>query len=96
VRVLNAVTGKVNKYIVSQNVGARFGGRLLARQRMDNEVHGENELESLDDLIRYYDREVARLKQCVEEASMQWEFSDAKLFAKEYRYCKTKWVCSGI
>lgn len=46
----------------------------------------EDRLDNLEDLIRYLEKEKDRLKQCVETAAEQWEFSEAKAFAKEYRH----------
>ena len=45
----------------------------------------EDRLDDLDDLIRYLENEKERLKKCVENAAQQWEFSEAKAFAKAHR-----------
>jgi exonuclease VII small subunit len=44
----------------------------------------EDQLDSLEDLIRYLEKEKDRLKKCVETAAEQWEFSEAKAFAKAH------------
>lgn len=46
----------------------------------------EEQLDSLDDLIRYLEKEKARLKKCVDHAAQEWEFSEAKAFAKAHRH----------
>lgn len=44
----------------------------------------EDQLDNLDDLIRFLEKEKDRLKKCVETAAEQWEFSEAKAFAKAH------------
>lgn len=46
----------------------------------------EDQLDNLDDLIRFLEKEKDRLKKCVEAAAEEWEFSQAKSFAKAYRH----------
>lgn len=46
----------------------------------------EDQLDNLDDLIRYLEKEKDRLKKCVETAAEQWEFSEAKAFAKAHSH----------
>jgi hypothetical protein len=45
----------------------------------------EDRLDDLDDLIRWMENEKERLKKCVENAAQEWEFSEAKAFAKAHR-----------
>ena len=44
----------------------------------------EDQLDNLEDLIRFLEKEKDRLKKCVETAAEQWEFSEAKAFAKAH------------
>lgn len=44
----------------------------------------EDHLEDLNDLIRYLEKERDDLKACVENAAKEWEFSEAKAYAKEH------------
>jgi hypothetical protein len=46
----------------------------------------EGPLDDLDDLIRFLEKEKEWLKNCVDEASREWDFLEAKAFAKAYRY----------
>jgi hypothetical protein len=50
----------------------------------------EDPLDDLDDLIRFLEKEKERLKNCVNEASQELEFSQAKAFAKAYRYVEKR------
>jgi hypothetical protein len=55
---------------------------------LDSMTHDDSigdELNDLSDLIRYLEHEQAHLKKCVEEAAEEWEFSEAKAFAKAHR-----------
>lgn len=52
---------------------------------MINDDSIEDRLDDLDDLIRYLEKEKKHLKECVEKAAEQWEFSEAKAFAKAHR-----------
>src|SRR5687768_5186262 len=52
---------------------------------MTNDESIEDRLDDLDDLIRHLEKEKKRLKECVEKAAEQWEFSEAKAFAKAHR-----------
>ncbi len=46
----------------------------------------EDQLDNLDDLIRFLEKEKDHLKKCVEAAAEQWEFSEAKAYAKAHSH----------
>jgi hypothetical protein len=50
----------------------------------------EDPLDDLDDLIRFLEKEKEWLKNCVDEASQELEFSQAKAFEKAYRYVEKR------
>lgn len=45
----------------------------------------EDRLDDLEDLICYLEKEKEHLKKCVEKAAEDWEFSEAKAYAKSHR-----------
>jgi hypothetical protein len=64
--------------------------RIFSRNRilnfMTNDDSIEDQPDDLDDLIRWLEEEKTRLRKCVEEAAEQWEFSEAKAFAKAHSH----------
>jgi hypothetical protein len=59
-------------------------GQICILISMSDEDSIEDRLDDLDDLIRYLENEKERLKKCVENAAREWEFSEAKAFAKAH------------